>query len=176
MQLFDEEAEHGKRGIYLSRNKELLCGFSLSRKQVLESVLRVPIDATIDRDSMTAKVFVPAIDTRMYLYNFSNLPYFRLFFQLGGVCDMLYVEEERCYTESHDVYAKGESDYCTDWLFTTGTTEAIEITLKYNQAEPPLVDEVALLLTVGLEFGKPGMDGNPIGVKYAGCGKIMKVG
>lgn len=176
IQVFDEEAEHGRRGIYLSKSKELLCGFSLSRKQVLESVLRVPIDATIDRDSMTARIFVPAIDTNMYLHNFSKLPYFRLFFQLGGVCDMVFIEEERCYNTKQDVYVKGESDYCTEWFFTTGTTEPVDITLTYNQDKPPVANEVTLLLTVGLEFGRQGLDGNPVGVKYAGCGKIMKVG
>jgi hypothetical protein len=28
----------------------------------------------------------------------------------------------------------------------------------------------------GLEFGKQGADGKPEGVKYAGCGKILRVG
>lgn len=176
MQYFDEEAEHGKRGIYLSKNKELICGFSLSRKQVLESVLRVPIDATIDRDTMTARVSVPAINTGMYLYNFGKLPYFRLFFQLGGVCDVVFIEEQKCYNTRQDVYVKGESDYCTEWFYTMGTTEPIDITLKYNQDEPPIADEVTLLLTVGLEFGKLDIDGNPVGVKYTGCGKILKTG
>lgn len=85
-------------------------------------------------------------------------------------------EAIRCYNTRQDVYVKGESDYCTEWFFTTGATELVDITLKYNQDKPPVANEVTLLLTVGLEFVRQGLDGNPVGVKYAGCGKIMKAG
>ncbi|MEI7676466.1 MAG: hypothetical protein WCJ03_06785 [Bacteroidales bacterium] len=176
IQLMDEEGEHGKRSIYLSRHRALLGGFSLSRKQVLESVLRVPIDALIDRESMTARISLPPIDTRMYLYNFRNLPYFRLFFQLGGESDWKYNEENKSYAAVSETYWKGESSFCTDWMSTSGTTAAINQLLRYNQETPPLEDSVTLLLTMGLEFGKQGPDGKPEGVKYAGCGKILRVG
>jgi len=29
---------------------------------------------------------------------------------------------------------------------------------------------------MGLEFGKQGSDGKPVDVKFAGCGKILRVG
>jgi hypothetical protein len=176
IQAFDEENEHGKRSILLSKHKELLGGFSLSRKQVLESVLRVPIDATLDRETMKARVFLPAIDTRMYLYNFRNLPFFRLYVQLGGVSDWKYDEANKMYDAVSQVYWKGESSYCTDWMSTSGTTNSIEYNLKYNQQELPLEESVTLLLSMGLEFGKQGPDGKPEGVKYAGTGKILRVG
>jgi hypothetical protein len=34
-------------------------------------------------------------------------------------------------------------------------------------------NDVILILTVGVEFGTIGIDGKPILVKYAGCGKII---
>jgi hypothetical protein len=176
IQQMDEEGEHGKRSILLSKHKDLLGGFSLSRKQVLESVLRVPIDASLDRESMTARVMLPPIDTRMYLFNFRNLPFFRLFFQLGGVSDWKYDEENKWYDAVSEIYWKGESSFCTEWMSTSGTTESIEYNLKYNQDIPPINENVTLLLTMGLEFGKQGTDGKPEGVKYAGCGKILRVG
>jgi hypothetical protein len=176
IQSLDMEAEHGKRGIYLSKHKEVILGFNLSRKQVFESVLRVSVEADLNRDSLTANVYLPAIDTRMYLYNFRNLPFFRLYFQLCGVSDIIYSEEQKEFIQTHDVYAKGESEYVTEWLSTNGYTEPINLTLKYNQDEPPVHESITLVLSVGLEFGRQGADGKPEGVKYAGCGKILRVG
>ena len=176
IQQLDEEGEHGKRSIYLSKHRALLGGFSLSRKQVLESVLRVPIDASIDREAMTARVSLPPIDTRMYLYNFRNLPFFRLYFQLGGVSDWKYDEENKMYNALNEMNWKGENFFCTDWMSTSGTTDSIEYNLEYIQDEPQIPESLTLLLTVGLEFGKQGMDGKPEGVKYAGTAKIVRVG
>jgi len=36
--------------------------------------------------------------------------------------------------------------------------------------------EVSLVLSVAIEFGKVGFTGQPQKVKYAGCGKVLKVG
>ena len=175
-QLLDTEAEHGKRGVYLTKNKEAILGFNFSRKQVFESVLRVPVEAELNRDTLTARIYLPAIDTQMYLYNFRNLPFFRLYFQLSGVCDIIYSEEKKEYFEPQYAFAKGESEYVTEWLSTNGYTEPINLLLKYNQDEPPVHESITLVLSVGLEFGKQGADGKPEGVKYAGCGKILRVG
>jgi hypothetical protein len=176
LQLLDTEAEHGKRGIYLSKHKDAILGFNMSRKQVFESVLRVPLETDLNRETMTANVSLPAIDTRMYLYNFRNLPFFRLYFQLCGIADIVYSEERKVYYETSNVYAKGESEVVTDWLSTNGQTEALNLTLTYSQEELPVPESVTLVLSVGLEFGKQGSDGKPEAVKYAGTGKIVRVG
>jgi hypothetical protein len=65
----------------------MLSGFSFSRKQVLESVLRVPITATLDRETGLGTIDIQAINTDLYLYNFRKLPYFRILASQGGVCD-----------------------------------------------------------------------------------------
>jgi hypothetical protein len=83
----DTTAEAGKRPICLKQHKDMLSGFSFSRKQVLESVLRVPITATLDRETGLGTIDIQAINTDLYLYNFRKLPYFRILASLGGVCD-----------------------------------------------------------------------------------------
>ena len=40
----------------------------------------------------------------------------------------------------------------------------------------PVPADLTLILTVCVEFGKVGSNGLPVGVKYAGCGKVMRVG
>lgn len=176
IQLTDTEGAHGQRGLYLSKNKDLLGGFSLSRKQVLESVLRVPITATIQREEKMASVSIPSINTGMYLYNFRNLPYFRIIMSFAAVLDMGFSEEKNQYqtlcSDEWGVYTHFESS----WLSATGVAPALNQLLKLPLVENDLPESVTLVLSVGVEFGKAGNDGNPEAVKYAGCGKVIKVG
>lgn len=44
IQKLDTDSEHGKRVIYLTKHTACLEGFSFGQKQVLESVIRVPIE------------------------------------------------------------------------------------------------------------------------------------
>ncbi len=176
IQLTDTEAEHGQRGLYLSKNKDLLGGFNLSRKQVLESVLRVPITTVIHREEQTAQVTIPPINTGMYLYNFQHLPYFRVIMAFTAVLDMGFSEEKNGYetlcSDDLGVYTHFESP----WLSATGIVPALSQTLKLPLVENNLPDSVTLVLSVGVEFGKTGNDGTPEAVKYAGCGKVVQVG
>ena len=38
-----------------------------------------------------------------------------------------------------------------------------------------LTDEVSVILSIGVEFGMVGFTGEPVEVKYAGSGKVLKV-
>jgi hypothetical protein len=176
IQKMDEEGEHGHRSIYLSRHKDLLGGINLSKKQVFESVLRVPVSVTLDRgEAKPALIHVPSIDTRMYLYNFRNLPFFYLLFCLGGVQDMVYNETEKKYSESTVYIDRENGIHISDWHSTNGVIPELNIELLYVDDPGPVPEDFTLVFTVGLEFGTQGVDGNPEGVKYAGCGKIMRV-
>lgn len=176
IQKTDTEGVHGKRGLYLSKNKDLLGGFSVSRKQELESVLRIPINATLDRDAGTAHIALPSIETSMYLYNFQSLPYFRLVTKLTTVSDLEYSEEKGTYELMHEVNLEGDARFISEWIPSIGTIPAMNIDLALPQIGFPLPDCVTLILGFGLEFAKPGADGKPESVKYAGCGKVIRVG
>ncbi len=176
IQLKDEVGEHGHRSICLSKHKDLLGGINLSKKQVFESVLRVPVSVSIDRaEGKRAQIHIPSIDTRMYLYNFRNLPFFRLLFCLGGVQDMIYSETEKKYLESLVYIDRVKGLHISDWFSTNGVIPEQNIELLYVDDPEPIPEDFTLIFTVGLEFGKHGQDGQPEGVKYAGCGKILRV-
>ena len=176
IQKTDLDGEHGKRGIYLSKNKELLGGFSASRHQVLESVLRIPINCTLDRETGSAQIALSAIDTHMQLYNFRKLPYFRLSMMLARVSDLEFSVEKDKYVVIHDPMFEGESWFHSEWLSTVGIVPAITRDFSFPKESMPLPDCMTMVLTFGLEFGKTGNDGKPETVKYAGCGKVMRVG
>lgn len=177
IQKLDTENEHGRRSVLLSKHKEILSGLSFSKKQVLESVLRVPISSVIDRGNGTATIEIQAINTGLYLYNFRNLPFFRIVASFAGVCDMTYSEEEKSYVHAwYNYIDKEKGVFESDWLATTGTHAAMNINLTYPLIENPIPNDVTLLLCLGIEFGKNGLGNTIEAVKYAGTGKVLKVG
>ena len=177
IQKLDTESEHGKRAVYLSRHKEMLVGFTFSRKQVLESVLRIPIETSIDRVTAEAHIDIPALNADMYLYNFRKLPYYRIVATFSGVCDMMIPENEKVY--DHAIYNfcdRKNGIYESEWLPTMGTQTALNIKLLYPLIKNPIPEDVTLLLCIGIEFGKKGYGEITEPVKYAGSGKIVRVG
>ena len=180
IQVTTEGEEHGQRGLYLSKNKDLLLGFSVSHKQVLESVLRVPIKTSMNRETGTAQVIIPPINTEMFLYNFRNLPFFRLSVSMCGVSDMTFLEDKKKYEPLHPHYSYYSQGEVSDWFVSTSNVPQqiydfqIEIQ-SFMKTGFPVPEEVTLVLTIGLEFGKVGTDGKPTPVKYAGCGKVLMV-
>ncbi|MDP4240688.1 MAG: hypothetical protein Q8904_14590 [Bacteroidota bacterium] len=177
IQKLDTGNNQGKRAIRLSQHKDMISGFSFSRKQVLESVVRVPIDISLDRTTGEARIEIPPLNADMYLYNFRNLPYYRIVANLGGVCDMMIAEGGRKYESPYDGYCdKQNGVFESEWMPAAGVQPAMQFTLQYPLTENPIPDEVTLLLCLGIEFGKVGVDNQPVAVKYAGTGKIVRVG
>jgi len=176
LQKLDTESPAGQRAILLSQHKDLLLGFTFSRKQVLESVLRVPVETTLDRTTGKATIEIPPLNTDMYLYNFRNLPYFRIIANLSGVCDLTMNAEGTQYESLYNGYCdKQNGVFESEWMAATGVQPALSINLSYPLTENPIPEEVTLLLCLGIEFGKVGTANQPTAVKYAGTGKIVRV-
>ncbi len=184
IQKLDTDSEHGKRVIYLTKHTACLEGFSFGQKQVLESVIRVPIEYSLDRTTGLAHIHIPTMNTEMQLYNFRKLPYYRIIAQLASVCD-LFVDENAKNEQDNRQYTCCDRElgkYTGEWLTTTGTQPALNIPLVFPINVEKLMDEdgvmlqkLSLILSMGIEFGKIGY-GNAIEpVKYAGTGKILKV-
>lgn len=173
--------EQGKRGLYLSKNKDVLLGFNVSHKQVFESVVRVPIKTSINCETASAQVIIPSINTDMYLYNFRNLPFFRFFVSMHPVSDMIYNEDKKEFVEAYTDFTYYGHGKASDWFPSNGQipeqTFDLQADLPYfTKQELPVPECITLVLAIGLEFGKVGPDGKPTPVKYAGCGKVFLVG
>ena len=63
----------------------------------------------------------------------------------------------------------------TNAVYTTGSMNAINIELNCIFPECDLPDAFTMVLSAGVEFGKANESGVISGVKYCGCGKIMRV-
>jgi len=95
---------------------------------------------------------------------------------LGTVTDWHYSETEQAYLPA-ELNLNGVSEvYTSEWVQTQGIQNEQTLTVQMTEKEQALVtDEVTVLVSMGIEFGTVGFTGEPVEVKYAGCGKVLKV-
>lgn len=177
IQKTDGEGEIGKRSIAFSKYRYKLENFNFNRNYPLNTVLRVGVTGQIDRQSLTAKVLMPRINTETDLLNIQRLPYFRLIVALGAVSDLQYNVDGNSYEPVvHEMH--GVSVVVTgDWVPSENLLQEQEFDVELgDEFKSICTEDVSLVLSVAIEFGKVGFTGQPQEVKYAGCGKVLKVG
>jgi hypothetical protein len=176
LQKTDTEGINGQRGIYLSAYRYTLDGFNFNRTYPFNTVLRVGVVGEIDRETMSATVRVPRINTDVDVLNVLKLPYFRLVVVLAAVSDVCYDEAGKEYKplvpEIH-----GVSETVTgQWVTAENILpeQIIEVALT-DEDRQCLTEHVSLVLSMAIEFGKVGFTGMPQEIKNAGNGKVLKV-
>ena len=173
----DTNSEVGKRNLYLSRNKETLEGFNFNRTNPFTSVLRVIPRVELDRVKVTGAITIPRINTETDLMNFRKMPFFRILVSIGALSDMMYNPTTGSY-EPMGVEMNGISRTLTgEWHSTQAILPEQTLTVALPEERIAfLTDHVSVLLCMAVEFGNVGQAGEPVEVKYAGCGKVVKVG
>jgi hypothetical protein len=173
----DTASEVGKRTLYLSRNKEALEGFNFNRTNPFTSVLRVIPRVDLDRAKVTGVIVIPRINTETDLMNFRKMPFFRILVSIGALADLVYNPTTGNY-EPVGVEMNGISRTLTgEWHSTQAILPEQTLTVALPEERIDyLTDSVSVLLSMAVEFGNVGPAGEPLEVKYAGCGKVVKVG
>ncbi|MEI6556367.1 MAG: hypothetical protein WCL70_12325 [Paludibacter sp.] len=174
MQKADAAGEKGKRAVRLSQFRQALDGFNFNRNYPFNTVLRVSATYELNRETLSALVTVPRINTDMDLLNIQRLPYFRIIVALGAVSDMIFDEKLRDYIPTVPAL-HGVSVVTNSAWFSANTIleeQALTANLSEKQADL-LTDEVSVVLSIAVEFGMVGFSGEPVEVKYAGCGKVL---
>jgi len=172
----DTGSEKGKRPIQLSQHKQVLEGFNFNRNYPFNTILRVGVTAVIDRKKLLATVTIPRINTEIDLVNIQRLPYFRIIAVLGTVADMQYDETEGAYVPAVSDLHGTSQVIDGDWYPSQTIVPEHTMTVQMSEARQSLLtDEVSVLLSMALEFGAVGFNGETVEVKYAGCGKVMMV-
>lgn len=176
LQTLDTENPTGQRKIQLTKYKYLLDEFQLNRLHSFGSILRISPVWEIRRETMEARVEIPYINTDIQLVNPYNYPFFRIITTMGIVSDVFMDPETNEYT-NHNNEVNGSVDTrCTNWYSTNCTIDAQELILNFEIPKyKPESDDFSLVLSIGIEFGKPGADGIPLGVRRAGCAKVLGV-
>lgn len=170
----DNESEVGKRSLKLTANKSVLEGFDFNRNFSFNTVLRVIPKIDLTRNLLDVVVIVPRINTTVDLLNIQKLPFFRLIVALGTVSDLYYDSETNDYKALHP-QMHGLSNTVTGAWNNTQTIvheHQIHCTLGWEHAAE-LTNDISVIVSMAVEFGNIGFNGEPVEVKYAGCGKVL---
>lgn len=173
----DTESEVGMRRLNLSAFPQALENFNFNRKNPFNSVLRVTVPCRIDREKLCAVVEIPRINALNDIYNYQQLPYFRIIVAMGLLSDM-----ER--DDTHSIYKACVPNLHGYSIVQTGAWHPSQsilqpelMRIEFDEKDCVYVNErVTILLSMGIEFGKVGFTGEPEAMKYAGSAKVIAVG
>ncbi len=175
MQKADITAEKGQRPVQLSNFKQALDGFNFNRNQPFNSVLRVSINFEMDRAELKATVSIPRINTAIDLVNLQRLPYFRLLVAVGTVSDTIYNEGLSDYLPQVEGLHGASATVSSGWFAANAIVDEQQLVVQMSDNQKSrLTDSVSVILSMAVEFGTIGITGEPVEVKYAGSGKVLK--
>ncbi len=165
----------GERSASLSQHRALLAGFNFNRKHLFDSVVKVPLTWSIDRDMQLAQVNLPELVPSLHIDNFTRLPYIRFVVALGVVSDMDYSKTYEKYMPVDESAHGYGTTVTTEWYNLQNTLPGQVIDVVPREKPAVLNERTSLILGIGIEFGTVGVDGLPMAVKYAGCAKVVGV-
>jgi hypothetical protein len=178
----------GERDIRLSAYREMLTGFSFNRNTRFESLLRIPVQATIDRNKQEAVVNIPAFACSFGLNlpvsrslsssrtpSTSGFSLFRISITLGVVTDMQLNVQKTNFEPVHPTLGLGYKTTSTPWYSTQASVPQQQLLLNIHEPSAIFTDNDTLALTVAIEFGNLDAFGNPTPIRGAGAGKILGV-
>ena len=146
-------------------------GYDLNQNNPITTILRVSPLADLNRETLSATVSLPRINTSTNLQNIRKLPYFRLIISLGTVSDMMYNEDGILYKYQpiNNVLNVICKSTLSDWHSTKDVLPAHVLSVQLKEtAIPLLTDDVTVLLSTGIEFGNVVFGGVIESVKHAG--------
>lgn len=172
IQTTDAIHEKGKRSVLFSQQQHQLEGFGFNRENFFETILRHPLQFSIDKMAGSATVEIPQLIPGINIHNPKKEPNYRLVAILGIIPDIVYAETNKLYMSvindlPYPAIAKTPW-YC--WKEGTGPQ-----TLQLNLRNWNPADGLTLVLTTGLEFGRPQTVLEIKPVKYAGTARVLKV-
>lgn len=177
LQKLDIESEKGKRPVCLSPLKMVLDGFNFNRNYPFNTILRVSTTYELNRETLSASITFPRINTDIDLLNIQRLPYFRVIMVLGTASDMMYQTDLNDYVPIVEALHGSSVVTNSNWFPANTIVEEQTLTAQMTERQlAKLTGNVSVILSIAVEFGTIGFAGAPVEVKYAGCGKVVKVG
>jgi hypothetical protein len=166
----------GTRDLKLTTYKAALEGFNFNRNYPFNTILRSSPSWELDRDMLQAVVTVPRINTEIDLLNVQKLPFFRLIIVVGTISDMVYDPAINDYKSLVFELHGASATVTGEWNSTQTILPGHTMTAQMAESQiAQMTDDVTVLLSMAVEFGNVGFTGDPVEVKYAGCGKVLAV-
>lgn len=173
VQEMDTAGEFGRRSVAVSRYPGLLEGFSLNRETSLEAVVQNPLSFINQRDTLSAKVEVPALIPGINFTPQSRYSVYRIVAVLGIVPDLFYNEKSGRYVPGGDFDGISIQTAMSEWF--PVKSGSVPVTLSLQLPAGPQSGSFSLVLSAGICYGQPGARSVTDVVKYNGCGRILSV-
>jgi hypothetical protein len=170
MQKEEKINNKGQRGVFLSEHRELLKGFSLTRKNPFANIVSNPLDTVIDREKKTAVVQLPRLIKGINLVLPWRHPVYRFAFSLGVAEDVIY--------DGNGYFRPNRLNIATahtEWHMNGASFLPQTIELKLDMQEA-LKETQTMILSAGIEMGQPDPNGEIDSVLYAGSACILALG
>lgn len=172
IQAMDTESPHGKRNILLSRNPGILEGFSFNRRTSFNSVIRNHVPCSVSRETLSARVDIPALLPGINFYRPETqpeCPMFSIVAVLGLVPDLLYAKPRYRSAARYELGTYTEA--ISAWYPMLKGAEAMQLDLQLDIVPPDL--SFTLVLTIGVRFGTM-LDAHTIQqVKRTGVARVL---
>jgi hypothetical protein len=170
----DGTSELGRRAIRLSQHTTLMEGFSLNQKYTLDSILRSPVAAAIDRQAGTAHLEIPRLMRDINLFPLNRHAMFRIEATLGVAPDFTFNPQTGQY-EAPSWYDNTYQSVVVRTPWYPSLDESPATTLDVALRNLPPEANYSFVLSVGIRFGSFTEGGVIEEVKREGAGKILLV-
>lgn len=173
VQALDTVSDYSQRGILLSAHPHYIKGFSLNKKHPFDSVVRYPVTAMVDRETLSARVSLPALMPGLNFVPPVSHPYYAFCVSLAIVPDIVYGKNG--YGLIHPGYAETGAAYTdTNWFPLLKGSPATEVAITSNVLPPDT--NFTMMLAVGIMYGVLRDDNYIERAPYVGSAKVLEVG
>jgi hypothetical protein len=173
IQTADTINEKGKRSILFSRYPDFLTSFQLNRQTLFDSIVRQPLEVSIDKNSAIATMTVPPLQPTVHFFPNPRYAYYSLVLDMAAASDQIWNEETMSYKPATPVLPKFKK-FTTAWVPISSTQPAatyqIAPYIKGFSTRPDMI----LIVGAGIQYGMPSPDGSIQPVPYAGAARILK--
>jgi hypothetical protein len=158
----DTQHALGERQLLLSQHRYMLAGLQLDQQVFLESVIRTPLNAVIDKDANSAILQLPVLEPGVNFVLPWQQPFYRITVKLATIIDGAWFGN----------VSQPSATYTTGWLISRDVFPGADITLQIAKPRPPS-DGKTLLLSIGIETGAQESATVIKPVQYLSCAKIL---
>jgi hypothetical protein len=188
IQKADTDHPAGERRIQLSKFRAMLTGFNFNTNNRFDTLLRIALQSSIDRETQQATVNIPAFACSFGLYlpnsrsaTSGRTPakpdysLFRISISLGVATDLQLNTQNTGYEPVHSTLGLGYKTTSTPWYSTQASIHEQQLLLNINEPSAIFTDDDTLVLSIAIEFGTLDAFGNPTPVRGAGAGKLLGI-
>jgi hypothetical protein len=173
IQIADTINEKGKRSILFSRYPDYISSFQFNRQTLFNSIVRLQPEVSIDKQTATVTVMVPALQPDIHFFPNPRYAYYRLIIDVAAASDQVWDKDSLSFKPSVSLLPKYKH-FFTDWVPTSSTQPAATYAISPFYENFTTGPGMILIAGTGVEYGMPGPDGSIQPAPRAGAARILK--